>query len=205
MALTPKLSLPYPTPDDTVDVPRDVSALANAIDPLGVVPVGAMMLWGTAVAPAGWLLANGQQVDSATNPGLAALLGQTAGKVTIPDMRDTFPVGAGPTMALGAVGGTSTVGLTLAQLPAHDHGGKTQLADRSLTHSHTLDTAGQGVSSGSGGGYNGTMSPNSGVSVGATNAAATPDHQHVISAAGGGQAHENRPPFRALNFIMRAG
>ena len=30
---TPKLQLPYPTPDDTVDVPRDVRALADALDP----------------------------------------------------------------------------------------------------------------------------------------------------------------------------
>ena len=31
-ANTPRLALPYPIPDDTVDVPRDVQALANKLD-----------------------------------------------------------------------------------------------------------------------------------------------------------------------------
>src|SRR4051794_13713747 len=31
---TTRLALPYPTPDDTVDVPRDVQALAQKLDPL---------------------------------------------------------------------------------------------------------------------------------------------------------------------------
>src|SRR5262245_50377504 len=32
MALTPNMSLPYPIPDDTVDVPRDIKALADKLD-----------------------------------------------------------------------------------------------------------------------------------------------------------------------------
>jgi len=28
-------------------------------------------------------------------------------------------------------------------------------------------------------------------------------HTHTLSAQGGGQAHENRPPYYALAFIMR--
>src|SRR4051812_8400422 len=31
-ASTPRLALPYPTPDDSVDVPRDVQALATKLD-----------------------------------------------------------------------------------------------------------------------------------------------------------------------------
>jgi microcystin-dependent protein len=213
MANTSTLQLPYPVSTDSANVPRDIKALADAIDPLGVAPVGAILMWPAISAPpdvdaagrALWLLCIGQLVPAATYPKLAAILGQASGNVPIPDYRDMFPVGAGPTMALGSTGGASTVGLTLAQLPAHDHGGKTALADRILAHSHDLNTAGQGVAPGSTGGYNSLMSPNSGVSVGLTNAAAAPDHQHVISAAGGGGTHENRPPYRAINFIMRAG
>jgi hypothetical protein len=40
-AATPRLALPYPTPDDQVDVPRDVEALAEALEAiknLGMVP-----------------------------------------------------------------------------------------------------------------------------------------------------------------------
>lgn len=44
---TPRLALPYPVPDDTVDVPRDVKALADKIDTLpevGIAPYGALVL-----------------------------------------------------------------------------------------------------------------------------------------------------------------
>ena len=90
---TANLQLPYPTPDDTVDVPRDVKALADKIDPLGVVPIGSFMMWPTGVAPLNWLLMQGQQIDAAMYPALANVLGSSAGKITIPDMRDVFPVG----------------------------------------------------------------------------------------------------------------
>jgi microcystin-dependent protein len=208
--LTTSLALPYYDSDDPPDGATQQADLAQTLDTTigvgGIAPVGAMFMWPVAAAPTGFLLMQGQQVAASTYPLLAALLGQDAGgKVTIPDMRDVFPVGAGATMALGSNGGASSVALTVAQLPAHSHGGKTQLADRSLVHSHTLSTAGQGVSPGSGGGFNGTMSPNSGVGVGASDPASAPDHQHVITAEGGGATHENRPPYRAVNFIMRAG
>src|SRR4051812_35223478 len=51
---TPILGLPYPTDDDLAQVPRDIKALADAIDPLGVLPVGALCMWPTAAAPTGW-------------------------------------------------------------------------------------------------------------------------------------------------------
>ncbi len=243
---TPTLHLPFPSPDDTVDVPRDIEALANAIDPLGTVPVGCIMMWATAVAPGGWLLCQGQQVAAATYPGLAALFGQAAGQVTLPDYRDTFPVGAGPTMALGSAGGASTVALATGQLPAHNHGvndpthvhatdaqgghshgGATGARDRSQAHGHPIST--YTIYNATGGQLvQWTQAANL---VGMYRAAGIPtdavdpaDHLHGISYdgvhghnidaratgitiqnAGGGGAHENRPPYRALNFIIRAG
>lgn len=212
---TPNLQLPYPTPDDTVDVPRDVKALADALDPLGSVPVGAFMMWPTAVAPLNWLLMQGQKVAASLYPQLAALLGQDAnGLVTITDMRDVFPAGAGPTMALGQAGGAASVALGVTNLPAHNHGGKTLVTDRSMAHLHPVTDPGSGgVCVGTqwfngafanfqlaGAGGAGWMTVD-----GPTGTAGSPDHMHGITSEGGNIAHENRPPFRAVNFIIRAG
>lgn len=213
---TPTLQLPYPLPDDTVDVPRDVKALADALDPLGTVPVGAFMLWPTAIAPLNWLLMVGQQVDAALYPKLATLLGQSGGLVTIPDMRDFFPVGAGAS-PLGATGGAASVKLTGAQSGerGHNHSGLTGARDRAQVHSHTGGT--QAVFMGSGGeNLIGYLMTAQGSPYGVKNQAAgltadnadVPDHLHTIAmqaARDADAAHENRPPFRAVNFIMRAG
>jgi hypothetical protein len=109
---TPNLSLPYPVPDDSVDVPRDIQALATALDAGRAVPVGSLLMWPTAAPPTGFLVCNGSTVSSATYPALAAVLGEAGGLVTLPDLRDTFPVGAGPTMALGSKGGAAAVTLS---------------------------------------------------------------------------------------------
>jgi microcystin-dependent protein len=201
-ATTPILGLPYPTADDTVDVPRDVQALAAAIDPLGTVPVGAMTMWPSGVSPSGWLLCQGQQVDAATYPKLDAVLGSSAGKITLPDMRDVFPVGAGATMPLGQRGGAAAVALSVAQLPSHNHTGLTGARDRSQSHAHSInglwmaaEVPGMAYPPG---GSGITPSP---ITVAANDA---PDHLHTIPAQGGNGAHENRPPYAALNFIIRA-
>jgi microcystin-dependent protein len=207
MKTTPTLLLPYPESTDSADVPRDIKALADAIDPLGIAPVGAMFMWPAASAPADadatgrllWLLCIGQAVSAASYPKLATLLGQAGGNVTIPDMRDRFPSGAGVTMALGSTGGVASVVLSIAHMPAHDHGGVTDFRDRSQSHVHgsvwqggteTTIAAGQPY------GINANQP---------TAAADATDHRHYLAAQGGGQGHENRPPFRAVNFIIRAG
>lgn len=120
MPATPILQLPYPVDADTASVPRDVKALADAIDPLGVVPVGALMLWPTAAAPTAWLLCDGHQVLGADYPKLAAVLGSAGGQITLPDLRNRVPMGPGETPVLGT-GGTKEVALAQAQLPAHSH------------------------------------------------------------------------------------
>jgi microcystin-dependent protein len=132
---TPNLGLPYPTPGDTVDVPRDVKGLADAVDGVGVVPIGTMMMWPTAVAPNGWLLCKGQAtIPAATYPALAAVLGATGGMVNMPDFTDRFPIGTGASAPLAA-GGANSVTLTGRQsgIRAHSHGGAVVSAG---SHSH---------------------------------------------------------------------
>ena len=226
---TTTLKLPYPTPDDTVDVPRDVQALANAIDPIGYVPIGCMMLWPTSVAPLNWLLCQGQQVDGSAWPRLAQLLGVDGnGKITLPDLSGKFPLGPNASHALGSTGGVESVALATGQLPAHAHTG-TIASNGSHTHTAGTDTqlvvppggyvvpyAGNVIDSLSG--TAGTLHV-PGTSLGIAWAGTQGSHAHtvIVNAAGahvhgvtidntgGGATHENMPPYVTVNYIIRAG
>jgi microcystin-dependent protein len=194
--VTSRLALPYPIPDDNVDAPRDTKALAEKLDLIGVVPVGAMMMWPTSTAPAGWAMCNGAQLDAATYPQLAALLGQTAGKVALPNLSGRVPLGVGSGHALGQAGGAETVTLTKAQMPVHDHspgtGGATIGPVGVAPPSHIMADQ-----------YNTYQSSPPGYT--ATDTFFVTDHTHGVYADGGGQAHDNMPPFMTVNYIIRVG
>lgn len=172
---------------------------------------GTMALYFGGQIPAGYALLNGQQVDAAQNPTLAGIFGQASGQVTLPDMRDRFPVGAGLGYALGAVGGENTHPLTAAEsgMPSHNHSGLTGGADRSIDHLHhapsgwyfALTDAGIGGQVGS------TMfTVNTyGDLIGSSDRSL--DHLHGIptQSANAAVGHENRPPYRAVNYMIRLG
>lgn len=237
---TPILALPYPSSADTADVPRDIKALADAVDPLGTVPTGALMLWPTDVAPGGWLLCKGGQVNAATYPKLALVLGATAGVITLPDFTDRFPVGTGATPVLG-VGGVNAVALATNQLPAHNHAvtdpGHLHGTDQQGYHAHNFTTSGSDVvdpqhTIATSGGWRGSVANFTGPgAINVPESTAVPiygisgSHSHVgttdgqgnhghnidvrstgisIQNTGAGATHENRPAFRAINFIIRA-
>lgn len=167
-------------------------------------PVGGIILWSGSIAtiPTGWLLCNGA---SGT-----------------PDLRDRFVVGAGTSYAPGATGGANTVSLSIANLPSHSHGGATGGAnvDHSHTFSGTTTVAGEhshtykaSVVGTPQTGLTGDGSPSlseqtssagshSHTYSGTTSGHST-NHVHAISAEGSGTAHENRPPYYALAYIMK--
>jgi Phage Tail Collar Domain len=94
---------------------------------------GVIAMYPGAVAPDGWHLCDGSVHGSAA---LEAMIGSP----TAPDLRDKFILGAGATLAVGAVGGLDTATLTVANLPNHDHGGGT--GGQSADHTHSATSGG---------------------------------------------------------------
>lgn len=164
-----------------------------------LVPSGVIVLWSGSVAsvPSGWYLCDG--------------LNGT------PNLTDRFVVGAGNTYAVGDTGGANSVTLDATQIPSHTHsfsgsgttstGGahnhEIKYADNDSGGGTGLYMAGEtnraGLRTSSYISYTATQSVQSGGS-----------HNHSFSisgttgTSGGGASHENRPPYYALAYIMKA-
>lgn len=93
-----------------------------------------------------------------------------------PDLTDRFPVGAGGSYSVDEIGGSDTVALSVAELPAH-------------SHSYNQPSFGIDVES---------------VGVPDPTGVGNPPIQLNTGQVGGGNAHENRPPFLALPFYIVA-
>jgi len=108
--------------------------------------------------------------------GWALCNGQTANGQLTPNLQDRFIIGAGNAYSPSNTGGLSAVQLTISEMPAHTH----TAANRSFN----ISGGGSGPWPMVGG------SPNIGGSISLFN-------------TGEDQAHENRPPYYALAYIMR--
>ena len=154
---------------------------AAFLDVPNVAPIGSIVMWPTASAPpSNWAFCNGAQLSQTTYSQLYALIGstyntggETAGNFRLPDLRDRFIVGTGPSYGLNATGGQATVTLQLAQIPSHNHGFTMDAngshnhdgTNNGGNHTHTLQPAGthgHGVSIGNEGlhGHTGTATNN---------------------------------------------
>ncbi|WP_136464956.1 hypothetical protein [Flagellimonas onchidii] len=171
-------------------------------------PVGMITMWSGAISdiPKGWALCDGSNGT--------------------PNLRDRFLVGAGGEYAVGQLGGKKEVTLTEAQMPKHSHKGSTEGAG---SHRHTGRTHSAGShthnvpnntresakdvdnSSDEWGGHknvNQYVKTNAaGSHIHTLNIDIAANHTHAVNTLdkGGGQAHENRPPYYALALIMFKG
>ena len=151
--------------------------------------IGEIALVGFNFAPNGWALCDGSLLPIAQNTALFSLLGTQYGgdgitNFALPDLRGRAPIhfGAGTALSpreIGERGGAEVVALTKAQLPPHTH--SEPAAGRRTSGQPT------GRAPAIGGDY-GRPS---------TTAKMAP-----TGPVGGGQPHENMPPFLVMNYII---
>jgi len=172
----PKLNATSQTFSGTLSVAGNLAvASSGVISGFGTIPLGGIIMWSGSIAsiPSGWALCNGQTVNGRTTPNLL----------------NRFIVGAGANYGVGNTGGADSVTLTANQMPSHTHGYRDGFHIESSTHSH----------------WSAETWPQNRRGDGDTDE----DNRYMwyvnrtSDAAGGNQAHENRPPYYALAYIMR--
>ena len=152
---------------------------ANFQEALGI--AGEIRMWGGATAPTGWLLCQGQAISRVTYAILYAAIGTTFGAgngsstFNVPDLQDKFPIGKSGSVALGATGGEASHQLSVAEMPSHSH-----------SFNQSIGAYGNHNFSGTG------LNP------------FTADQQNLsLNSTGGDGAHNNIPPYQAVNFIIK--
>ena len=140
---------------------------------------GIIVMWGKdpSTIPTGWKLCDG------TNG--------------TPDLRNRFIVGAGKTYNIGDKGGAATVALTISEMPSHTHTGT---AAKDSGHTHDVTMASMDTYYAKGGG---TTIRSREYQTYTTSSAGTHAHSMSINNTGSNEAHENRPPYYALVYIMK--
>ncbi|MDR2894242.1 MAG: phage tail protein [Alistipes sp.] len=198
----------YKTPGQ---LEQDVATINIALAKLTPAPLGIVQMWAGSSVPSGYELCEGQQLRIADYPELYAALGATfntapnyagtaqtttSGYFRLPDLRGRFIAGYstvdGEYNRYGRAGGAKTVAITTSQMPSHTHNvndyyyiehngavswgisGK-EVAGSNLQGSHSSDSD------------NNTLLYKT----------------HATTSAGSGLAHENRPPYYVLAFIMK--
>lgn len=110
------------------------------------------------------------------------------GQNNTPDLRGRFIVGFDSNdfdyNAVGKTGGQRTVTLSVDQMPAHNHSVRYRM-------------------NGSDGTANVQVLNNNGVQDGANEGHPTGTNSVALNSAGGNQAHENRPPYFVLAYLMK--
>jgi microcystin-dependent protein len=156
--------------------------------------VGEIRMTGFNFAPDGWFLCNGQSLPISEYEVLFNLIGTTYGgngqtTFNLPDLQGRIPFhqgtsNLGQTMVIGQIAGEESVTLLSNQMPVH---------------SHAL-----GASSVAGGQASpvGVVWASSNLGQFSTEAPSHAMAPSVIGQAGGGQPHDNLPPFLVVNFII---
>lgn len=187
---------------------------------MGIVQPGMVMMWAgtTSNIPVGWHLCDGSYLSQSTYAALYAAIGTTYGGGSmngnpifyLPNLTERFVVGTGGQYHQGSIGGAAGVELGTNEVPAHTH---TTTCSSDGQHHHTtmFDT----------GGTNGNASDSAMPTVSwassaqadqymSTSTQSAHSHSIVINSTGGNEsghvdAHENRPPYLALCFIIYTG
>lgn len=178
----------------TVSVNRRLYLLGTARDTQtgdggNAAPVGTVVAYAGATAPAGWLRCDGTSYKKSLYPALAAVLGATGESFSVPDLRGRFLMGASASHPRAQTGGEETHTLTEAEMPAHAH----PVIGRGLPGKWENGVGIFATNLGAGSGW---------ASVSSYDAKA-PGWLEAKS-KGGGRPHNNLPPFYSIGYIIKA-
>ncbi|MEN1761620.1 phage tail protein [Anoxynatronum sibiricum] len=171
--------------------------------------LGEIRIFAGNFAPKGWALCNGQLLLINQNQALFALLGTTYGgdgvtTFALPDLRDRVAIGAGDGYNVGDKGGSATVTLIPANLPAHSHTAEVT-ADVTGTIEYTNNEGNTPLPGGhmlARGDKNERIYSDNATPTDGINIEVTIDPQISTSAVGGGQPVNNMMPSLGLNYII---
>lgn len=167
----------------------------DSISGYGSVPIGGIIMWNNTALSSG-----SPKINNVVYTSWKLCDGSTHNGITTPDLRDRFIVCSGDDYNIGNTGGANSVTLETKHLPSHSHG-----VNNGGSHSHEVQV-GQVQH-----GYWDDSVTTAGTDdrTGSAQLSADPTndngfgHSHSIGNAGSGGAHENRPSFYALFFLMR--
>lgn len=160
--------------------------------------IGEIKLWTPAKIPVDWAACDGSELPINTYQALYSLIGTTYGGngVTtfgLPDLRGSLPIGQGAgtgltPRVLAQEVGADTVTLTTANLPPHNHP-MCASSEPATTGTPGPTTV---LAAPAGNFYNN----------GSAGTTLVAFHDVAVAPAGGDQAHENRMPSTAINYII---
>ena len=175
-------------------------------------PAGAIIMYGAATAPTGYLLCNGSNISRSTYADLFSAIGTTYGSgdgsltFGIPNLQSRFPIGydGGSSYALAGTGGATTdtptlsgtnagTAITEAQMPSHTHD------SWGNTWPSGSWTGGTGTTQSSVTQTSGTLTTKSTLRTLATGSGNT--HTHTWS--GTSTAVDTVPPYLVVNYIIK--
>lgn len=178
--------------DSTSGVVPRVAALESRMS-IVENPIGAVTAYAGSAAPSGWLLCDGTSFAKTDYPTLFALLSPTmivpadpsATTCPTPDLKGRFVVGVG----LRDGGRTYELNKTVDTLGEEGEEAHTLTVDEMPSHDHNLTAC---------------QLQNTTESWVGNDHKVYSENNFDTSATGGDLAHENRPPFYALTYIIRA-
>lgn len=187
----------------------EIASLRTKLNNIRQAPIGSITIWPRTEPPANYLRCEGQMVSRAEYPELYEMIGETYlnapsatranpssitdGYFRLPDLRSRFIVGYNPDdfdyKECGKTGGEKTHKLKVTEMPQHTH----SFNDYYYVERKTGGIDGEDL-----------------LQTTINGSSATDDDniylyykEHYTEASGANQAHENRPPYYVLAYIMR--
>ena len=184
----------------------EMETLAEEVARIKPVPLGVVEMYSGSSIPDNYGVCDGQALSQELYPELYQVIGTrfnksgtASGMFCLPDLRGRFIVGQGSEEdynTVGNIGGEKSHTLSVAEMPSHNH-------DMRHTHNYYdifYSEYGGVVETDKGIGSAYSDYDNSGHQMLRTTISQSANETGV---AGGGAAHENRPPYFVLFYIMR--